>query len=160
MWLYKVFLIEKEKIFKRQHLQQLPTPPVCLISSVSPLPNPTLTPCNPFLPLKRQNKRKNKIRISFLVSVGLMIDASSVGMFELYCKVQKTDLFFITKWRKRQKNTHTHELTFPLLLVLVTLTMCRIVSSLEESKVTDGSSPPAFSLCVCNLILVVAQTHH
>lgn len=68
-------------------------------------PNPD--PQQPFLlPLKRQNKKNNRIRVSFLVSVGLMIDASSVGMFELYCKVQKTDLFFITKWRKRQKNTH------------------------------------------------------
>lgn len=65
-----------------------------------------------------------------------MVDASSVGMFELYCKVQKTDLFFITKWRKRQKNTHT------LTRVDFFLTSYighgdDVVSSLEEFKVTD-----------------------
>lgn len=89
-----------------------------------------------------------------------MIDASSVGMFELYCKVQKTDLFLLRSGEKDKKHTYSQELTFPFLLVLVTVKMCCIVSSLEESKVTDGSSPPAFSLCIRNLILVVAQTHH
>lgn len=49
--------------------------------------------------------------------------------------------------KKTKKHTYSQELTFSLLLTLVTVTMCRIVSSLEEFKVADGSSPDAFSLC-------------
>lgn len=55
MWLYKVFLIEKEKIFKRQHPQQLHPHPVCLISSVS-LTQPT----NPFFTLKEAKEEKEQ----------------------------------------------------------------------------------------------------
>lgn len=53
MWLYKVFLIEKEKIFKRQHPQQFHPHPVSLISSVS-LTQPT----NPFTPKEAQEEKE------------------------------------------------------------------------------------------------------
>lgn len=85
--------------------------------SLTQVPAPTLTPQATLffflLPLKRQNERNNKIRVSFLVSVGLIIDASSVGMFELYCKVQKkkNKTYFLLRSGEKDKKTHTRVLT-------------------------------------------------
>lgn len=55
MWLYKVFLIEKEKIFKRQHPQQL-HPPSCLPYFIC-LPDPTH---QPFFTLKEAKEEKEQ----------------------------------------------------------------------------------------------------
>lgn len=82
------------------------------------------------------------------------------GCLNCIVKYKKQTYFYYEVEKKTKKHTYSQELTFPFLLVLVTVKMCCIVSSLEESKVTDGSSPPAFNLCVRNLILVVTQTHH
>lgn len=67
----------------------------------------------------------------------------------LNCIVKyKKQTYFLLRSGEKDKKTHTYsqELTFSLLLTLVTVAMSRIVSSLEEFKVTDGSSPDAFSL--------------
>lgn len=102
-----------------------------------------------------------------------MIDASSVGMFEMYSKVQKNRLIFYYEVEKKtKKQTHGHELTFSLLILLFSLLMmttdgvphCRFLW--RTSQVTDNSptSPSNFLLPVCELrkssLLAVTQTHH
>lgn len=49
-----------------------------------------------------------------------MIDASSVGMFEMYSKVQKKNrlIFYYEVEKKTKKQTHEHKLTFSLLILL------------------------------------------
>lgn len=68
--------------------------PLTLHSPPPALTNPVFFFKNPKKGKKKQEKQQKK-RVSFLVSAGLMIDASSVGMFELYCKVQKQTYFLL-----------------------------------------------------------------
>lgn len=68
------------------------------------------------------------------------------GCLNCIVKYKNRLIFYYEVEKKTKKHTYSQELTFSLLLTLVTVTMCHIVSSLEEFKVTDGSSPDAFSL--------------
>lgn len=92
-----------------------------------------------------------------------MIDASSVGCSKCIVKYKKTDLFFIMKWRKRQKKqTHEHELTFSLLIFLFFVghddsRRCAALSlPAEDFPVTDDSptSLRNFLLPVCELCVL------
>lgn len=120
--------------------------PLTLHSPPPALTNPVFFFKNPKKGKKKQEKQQKK-RVSFLVSAGLMIDASSVGMFELYCKVQKQTYFLLWSGEKDKKKEKTQELTFSLrlllpLLIMMTPMVCHTVSSLEDWPVTDGWPPP------------------
>lgn len=140
--LYKVFFIKKKKKEKTEttpseDFSVLQTCSVFLLALLDPPPPVVQDPNSPwgnhaqyppppfFKPLKNKQKK-----VSFLVSAGLMIDASSVGMSNCIVKYENRLIFYYEVAKKTKKtHTHTHRSwLFPFiyffLLVMMTLMVC------------------------------------